>query len=255
MIEIARPPEPAVLALVRAEKLAAARDALARQASVDFTGYDVVKDELFAMQHRKCCYCEKLQEQAKYRDVEHYRPKSSYWWLAWTWENLLFACIDCNREQKRDQFPLSPGDVPLSAEQQPPGAERPLVLDPSDPSVDPRLEIEFRRERVVGRERWIPRGVTLRGRRTVEVCGLDRPNLLDLYADHVLHGVRPKLEAFFAAHAAGSMPVAFQAWERAKRGLLARERPFRALSHDALNVLVSADVRDRLRLTLERPRL
>jgi len=254
MIEIARPPEPAALALVRGEKLAAARDAVARGIEVDFNGYDIVKEELFAMQHRKCCYCEKLEEQAKYRDVEHYRPKARYWWLAWTWENLLFACMDCNREQKRDRFPLSPGDTLLLAEQAPPGAERPLLLDPSDPSVDPTHEIEFRRERVLGRERWVPRGVTARGRKTIDVCGLDRPNLLDLYADHVLHQVRTKLEGFFAARTAGDTQAVFQAWERAKRGLLARERPFRALSHDALNVLVPAEHRAHHRLILERPR-
>jgi hypothetical protein len=254
VIGIARPPEPPALPLVRAEKLVAARQALARGASADFTGHDVVKEALFAMQHRKCCYCEKLEEQAKYRDVEHYRPKSAYWWLAWTWENLLFACMDCNREQKKDRFPLSPGDTQLVAEQAPPGGERPLLLDPADPSTDPAREIEFRREKIMGHERWVPRGVSIRGRATIEVCGLDRANLLDLYADHVLHIVRPKLATFSGALAIDDAQTAFQAWERTKRGLLARERPFRALSHDALNVLVPADVRERHRLTLERPR-
>jgi hypothetical protein len=254
MIEIARPSEPAALALVRQERLAAARDAVARGMKVDFEGYDIVKETLFAMQHRKCCYCEKLEEQAKYRDVEHYRPKALYWWLAWTWENLLFACMDCNREHKRDRFPLSPGDTPLLAEQAPPGGERPLILDPSDRSVDPTCEIEFRRERILGRERWVPRGLTARGRNTIELCGLDRPNLLDLYSDHVAHAVRPKLEGFFAAHEAGDAQVVLLAWNRAKRGLLARERPFRALSHDALNVLVPAERRAIHRLILDRPR-
>jgi hypothetical protein len=242
MIGFVRPPEPPALALVRGEKLAAARDALTAGARIDFSEYDIVKEELAAIQHRKCCYCEKREEQAKYRDVEHYRPKALYWWLAWTWENLLFACIDCNREQKRDRFPLSPGDTPLVAEQAPPGAERALVLDPSDPSTDPAREIEFRRERLAGRERWVPRGVTVRGRTTIEVCGLDRPN-----------AVRPKLEVFFAAHGAGDALAIFQAWSRATRGLLARERPFRALSHDALNLLVPAALRAHHRLVLERP--
>jgi hypothetical protein len=253
VIGFTRPPEPAVLALLRAGKLAAARTAVASGAKVDFTGYEIVKAELAAMQHLKCCYCEKREEQAKYRDAEHYRPKVLYWWLAWTWENLLFACIDCNREHKRDRFPLSPGDTVLVAEQTPPGAERPLVLDPSDPSMEPAREIEFRRERVLGRERWVPRGVTERGRETIAVCGLDRPDLLDLYADHVVHVVRPKLEVFFAAHGAGDAQSVVQAWNRATRGLLARERPFRALSHDALHVLVPTAHRASHRLVLERP--
>jgi hypothetical protein len=253
VIRIARAAEPADLPEVRAERLAAARDAVARGTKIDFKEYDLVKKDLAAMQHGKCCYCEKREEQAKYRDVEHYRPKSPYWWLAWTWENLLFACIDCNREHKRDQFPLEPGCASMVAEQAPPAGERPLVLDPSDPSVDPMAEIVFRRERIQSKERWVPRGTTPRGSRTIEVCGLDRPNLLDLYADHVIHRVRPKLDPFFTADHDGDARAAFEAWERARRGLLARQQPFRALSHDALDVIVPAALRDRYRLALDRP--
>ena len=207
------------------------------------------------MQHRKCCYCEKLEEQAKYRDVEHFRPKSSYWWLAWSWDNLLFSCIDCNREWKRDQFPLAAGDQPLAAETHPPGNERPLVLDPCDPSMEPTTEIEFRRERYNGRERWVPRGLTERGRKTVEVCGLDRPSLLDLYDMHVMNLVRPRtapcLEATHGGEDAARAVV--RAWRTATRALLAPRMQFWALSFDALKVLVSAEVRARYGLELNRP--
>jgi hypothetical protein len=56
-----------------------------------------------------------------------------YWWLAYSWDNLVFSCQACNRA-KRNRFPvigqrLEPGD--------PSGAERPLLLDPygtDDPS-------------------------------------------------------------------------------------------------------------------------
>ena len=143
--------------------------------------------------------------------------------------------------------------MPLVAEQAPPAGERPLVIDPSDPSVEPKMEIVFLRERIQSRERWVPRGRSARGRKTIEVCGLDRPNLLDLYAEHVNHTVRSKLGRFFAADAEGDAQAAFKAWDTARRGLLARERPFRALSYDALNVLVPATVRERYRLMLEAP--
>lgn len=254
MIRIARTAEPAALAAVRERKLAAARAALLGGGKVGFDEYDIVKGVLATMQHNKCCYCEKREEQAKYRDVEHYRPKSRYWWLTWTWENLLFACIDCNREHKRDHFPLEEGCAPLVAEQLPPsGDERPLVIDPSNPSVDPALEIEFRRIKVDGRERWSPHGLSDRGRKTIEVCGLDRTGLLDLYADHITSRVRPKLGPFFDAHRARDAKAAFGAWDRAKRGLLAPGQPFRALSYDALKVLVPAAIREQYRLTLDRP--
>lgn len=128
MIRLTRGPEPDSLVPIREEQLADARKAVAAGRKIRFDGYSVVKREIFGAQHRKCCYCEKLEEQAKYRDVEHYRPKAYYWWLAWTWDNLLFACMDCNRDHKKDQFPLADGSTPLVAEQAPPASERPLVI-------------------------------------------------------------------------------------------------------------------------------
>lgn len=190
--------------------------------------------------------------QAKYRDVEHYRPKAYYWWLAWTWNNLLFACMDCNRDHKKDQFPLADGSTPLVAEHAPPGSEQPLVLDPFDPAIDPLQEIQFRSVKVQGKERWQPFGLTARGVRTIEVCGLDRPGLLTSYTDHVTREVRPKLDPLFAA-AKAAVKAAVKAWSSAKRALLHPARPFRALSYDALSALVPLAVREEYNLGLERP--
>lgn len=252
MIRIVRPGEPDALEAVRVTGIQAARAAIRAGAKPDLTGYEIVKTELAEMQHGKCCYCEKREEQAKYRDIEHYRPKSTYWWLAWTWENLLFACMDCNRELKRDQFPLSSNSKPLVAEQDPPGNEQPLVLDPTDAAHDPAAEIEFRRDKVHGRERWRPYGLTERGRRTIEVCGLDRPTLLTLYRDHVNDHMREKVEKVHAAHRDANTQAVVKAWDTARRSLLAPARPFRALSYDALRVLVSPELRERYRLDLQR---
>lgn len=72
--------------------------------------------------------------------------------------------------------------------------------------------------------------------------------------EETTHAIRPKLDGFFDAKARGNAQEISRAWERAKRGLLASERPFRALSYDALLVLVSAETRAELRLGLDRPR-
>lgn len=253
MIAIERPPEPAGLRAVRKLRLTAAREARELGQRVKFEEYDVVKPQLFVMQYNKCAYCEKREEQAKYRDVDHYRPKALYWWLAWTWENLLFACIDCNREYKASQFPLVSEVERIVGERSAPAAEEPLVIDPSDPGCDATAEIVFRRERVQGKERWKPYGLSRRGVATIRVCGLDRPSLLTLYTAHVMSVVRPKLEAFFQAHKSEDTRAAFAAWERAKRGLLGKHSEFRALSHDALEVLVSEPLRRRYQLELARP--
>lgn len=251
MIRILRGTEPTELGEVRARRLADAAANRAAGEKIKFVDYDVVKPQLAAMQHNKCCYCEKREEQAKYRDVDHHRPKSPYWWLAWTWENLLFSCIDCNREHKRDQYPLDAG-APLSEHQAPPGAEQPALIDPTESTFDPTEHFQFRRDKVQGRERWVPYGLTERGRKTITICGLDRPSLIDLYKDHVQERVRPKLASFEAALDNGAPRQIQEAWSTVTRGLLHRERPFRALSHDALAVLVPADVRARHQLALPR---
>jgi len=165
----------------------------------------------------------------------------------------MFCCIDCNREYKGTQFPLAASSVQLVPEQSPPGQESPLVLDPTDPAIEPTKEIVFKRSRVQGRERWTPHGLTPRGRKTITVCGLDRPGLLTLYADHVRDVVRPKLQPLFDAHRSRDVRGVHKAWNTAVRGLLHRARPFRALSHDAMDVLISAPIKERYELRLERP--
>jgi uncharacterized protein (TIGR02646 family) len=105
--------------------------------------------ELRAIYEDKCAYCErKLYEDDKKRlkeaSVEHYRPKSYYWWLGYEWSNLMLVCTDCN-SKKGNSFgylghKLDNKNLPTenlfccdSAELL---AEKPLMLNPEidDPS-------------------------------------------------------------------------------------------------------------------------
>lgn len=250
MIRLVRSAEPPALAAARAKYLPLARAAdVEERSNLLAKGYrDAAVGALFEMQHNKCCYCEKLEEQAKYRDVEHYRPKSVYWWLTWTWENLLFSCLECNRDGKRDSFPLALGSVPLVAEQVPPGTEVPLLIDPTGVDVDPWTEIVFKPVKQHGLERWLPFGVTTRGRETIAVCGLDRPRLLDLYRSHVLDVVRPRITPVIVAATREDPRAVTKAWSAARRSLLGAASKFRALSRDAMNQIVGAHLCDRFRL-------
>jgi hypothetical protein len=54
----------------------------------------------------KCAYCESPTDTVAHGDVEHYRPKSKYWWLAYCYENYLYACQICNQVHKGDEFPV-----------------------------------------------------------------------------------------------------------------------------------------------------
>ena len=103
---------------------------------VSFSVYSetVVKDALIKVFHNKCAYCEYDISGGAPWEIEHFRPKSrrmlkkdktpkyiGYYWLAADWNNLLLACLDCNRPRKHnipgrttkitigksDQFPLN----------------------------------------------------------------------------------------------------------------------------------------------------
>lgn len=61
---------------------------------------------LWKGQGKRCCLCEKKLNDIGAIDVEHYRPKTKYWWLAYEPKNYYLACAECNRQYKRSEFPL-----------------------------------------------------------------------------------------------------------------------------------------------------
>jgi uncharacterized protein (TIGR02646 family) len=86
----------------------------------------------------KCWYCEIKQERSD-NAVDHFRPKSSYPWLAFELTNFRYSCTFCNSLRKNtrtgktkgkgDFFPLLPGTQRASK----PGDEEkeiPMLLDP-----------------------------------------------------------------------------------------------------------------------------
>lgn len=54
---------------------------------------DDIKKSLTGIYKCKCAYCEMKVEQS---NVEHYRPKKIYYWLAFSWDNLILSCSTCN---------------------------------------------------------------------------------------------------------------------------------------------------------------
>ena len=68
--------------------------------------WKVAKPQLKLESGGKCAYCESPTDSVAHGDVEHYRPKSKYWWLAYCYENYLYACQICNQVYKGDEFPV-----------------------------------------------------------------------------------------------------------------------------------------------------
>ena len=62
------------------------------------------KQQLLVETFDKCAYCEAPTAVVAYGDVEHYRPKSKYWWLAYCVDNYLVSCAICNQRFKKDKF-------------------------------------------------------------------------------------------------------------------------------------------------------
>jgi uncharacterized protein (TIGR02646 family) len=229
VIKIERTPEPAGLAERREQQLAGLGATRPERTAARMAVYQSVKMDLVLMQHHKCCYCDRRVIPV-HNDVEHYRPFARYWWLAWTWENLLFACRACNgKGGKHDQFPLAVGDTALVFPQQPPGSEHPLLVDPT--VDDPRDHVRFAK---LPTGRWAPIGLTDRGRKTIAVLGLGRDAYLDEFEAHVRHVVMPMVKDLKISYSVG-LPVSFVAlWHRKCAELLDPERPCLALSEAVL---------------------
>ena len=142
---------------------------------VGYAGYDV-RRALMRMFRWKCAYCEGSVQKGTL-EVEHYRPKAAvagcfhggYWWLAWTWSNLLPTCPGCNKGLKQHvvapdmtveeveamqsmppralhgkatQFPVS--GTRLVAKVDDHLAEGPLIIDPT--RTDPRPHLDWRHD-------------------------------------------------------------------------------------------------------------
>jgi len=71
---------------------------------IEFEGvigdWSKTKARLKAESFGKCAYCESDTEKVAYGDVEHFRPKSIYWWLALCMDNYNFSCQICNQGYK-----------------------------------------------------------------------------------------------------------------------------------------------------------
>ena len=106
--------------------------------------------------HRKCAYCEARPGHVSRAHIEHFRPKGIARFEArmFDWDNWLLSCGICN-EEKWKHFPEEDGE--------------PMLLNPTEEA--PSVHLCFVGPRL--------RGITKRGRKTVELVELDRQPLLD----------------------------------------------------------------------------
>jgi uncharacterized protein (TIGR02646 family) len=154
--------------------------------------YQSTKSELLTQQHRKCCFCEAnaTTNQRGEGDVEHYRPKGEckqskedttptkgYYWLAYDWDNLFYACQTCNETYKKTLFPLANPQDRAQSHFDDISREEPMLLHPAHD--EPEEHIFFEVTAFDDIDSYIPKGKTLRGKATIEICGLERFTLYE----------------------------------------------------------------------------
>ena len=153
-------------------------------------GAKSVKTALIDAQRGKCAFCESQVRHIAHGDVEHYRPKGGvrqrdgdpleqpgYFWLAYVWENLFFACQLCNQSFKQNLFPLADPVKRARSHRDDLTAEEPMLLHPA--GDDPSELIGFRGEIA------FPIDDDPRARTTIEVLGLNREALAEFRFDHL----------------------------------------------------------------------
>ncbi len=149
-----------------------------------------VKTALSIAQHGKCAFCEAKVTHISYGHIEHYRPKAGYrqstndmlnkpgyFWLAYTWENLLFSCELCNSRHKGNLFPLANPNRRAKSATDNLADEQPLFIDPT--SQYPSDFIRFRKH--------VPFAVNgnSHGKQTIQSLGLKREALNEHRSAHL----------------------------------------------------------------------
>ncbi|WP_139958221.1 HNH endonuclease family protein [Flavicella sediminum] len=181
-----------------------------------------VEDQLSLSYHNKCAYCERLAK----ADIEHYRPKKKvsednmhegYYWLCYEWTNLLPACVKCNREgAKHFKFPVigtrvtHPSFLPDNnlnlednkAQNNPLLTENPYLLHPEIDNPEDFFDFFLDPNGEGIRIRGIDNDD--RGKKTIEICRLNRQELRLERVENVINPFKQAIESSFVMWGNGS---------------------------------------------------
>lgn len=170
---------------------------------------DDVKPALSKLFGNKCAYCEASLD-GQDLHTEHFRPKAKvaaidhatgegYWWLAANWENLLPACLHCNRSAGPDYLENVDGDpgkgnrfplIPPSKRARKPGEEVKEKYGLLDPTIDePAAYVTFsvvKGESLISPVASNPSNIKWkRADATIDVLKLNRSMLVRQRNDHL----------------------------------------------------------------------
>lgn len=136
-----------------------------------------IKSALENIYNKKCAYCEQNVGDFYYH-IEHYRPKDTYYWLAYSWDNLLISCAKCNMA-KSSHFDITGAKANFDNEdlkdihklsQQYSELEKPKMIHPEFENVESKLIFD---------EKGKIKSEDERVQYTINTCKLDRPSAND----------------------------------------------------------------------------
>jgi uncharacterized protein (TIGR02646 family) len=134
-----------------------------------------VKPVLESLSDGKCWYTE-AKDRVSYWEVDHFRPKKLYPWLAFEWANFRLCGGKPNRK-KTDEFSLEDESCRACAASPDIRAERPLLLDPvcwGDPNL-----LTFKADGEPTCSVPVDERAVARVLETVSALGLDSPILCE----------------------------------------------------------------------------
>ena len=132
-----------------------------------------VKVALKKLYNGKCGFCE---QKIEVFQVEHFRPKSIYYWLAYSWDNLLVSCPRCN-VLKKDKFSIKATSITTQFDiNKIHNLAEEYAKQEQNELIHPEIEDNFTSLFEFNDEGEIS-ATDKRAKYTIEICGLNRIDL------------------------------------------------------------------------------
>jgi uncharacterized protein (TIGR02646 family) len=170
-----------------------------------------VRGTLYAMHGRACAYCQRNLPGSDRGDVEHFRPKETYWWLAYEFVNYLLSCTVCNSSLKGRKFPLLNQATSVDyGNRNRIDSENRALIDPSVDEVSGWMTVDFDAEQVkkggfkIRPSRNLGNTEEKRCTETIDLFELDRDTELLRERQIAIHSAMRELEAAEAGNAASA---------------------------------------------------
>lgn len=173
------------------------------------SSYSCVRQDLKTIYNDKCGYCEKGIADER-EPIEHYRPKKGktpYFWLAYSWDNLLLSCDKCN-SHKGSRFPIKNEHNRIKSDnlsfdqihsqiQHYNKIEAPLIINPeqeTNESLNQILTFDFHSAEIQAKNN------NNKMQRTIDFCGLNRPTLRKFKRLPIVNDLKRLIRLFKETH-------------------------------------------------------